>query len=349
MDIKFEICYTINSYCMRFYKMASDSNKKLLILYIWEILKKYSDENHYLTQNNIIEKVHQIYGMECERKSVSANIEDLENFGVDIIKVPHKGCFIGERDLEPSEVAFITDAIFSSKSIDGAHAKTLVQKISKSLSKYQRKKYNYIYKADQVTRTNNYDLFWNIEVIQEAIEKGKKISFRYNRPSFEKENKKKLYIVNPYFLINSQGRYYLVCNYDYYDEIGNYKVELISDIKILDLDIKPVTSMKGYKNGIDIAKYTNEHIYVFSKESVRATLKLSGEHSVGYIIDWFGVSAKIYKKNDILYADIESNEQALIYWCLQYGESVELITPKSTRSKIIEKIDSIHLKYKGEK
>lgn len=54
-------------------------------------------------------------------------------------------------------------------------------------------------------------------------------------------------------------------------------------------------------------------------------------------VGWFGVSAKIYKKNDIMYADIESNEQALIYWCLQYGESVELITQKSTRSKSLKR------------
>lgn len=327
--------------------MASDTNKKLLILYIWEVLKEFSDENHYLTQNDILEKIRQIYGMECERKSIGANIEELENFGVDIIKVPHKGCFIGERDLEPSEVAFITDAIFSSKSISGTQAKALAQKLSKSLSKHQRRKYNYIYKADQVTRTNNYDLFWNIEVIQEAIEKGKKISFRYNRPYFEKENKKRPYVVNPYFLINSQGRYYLVCNYDYYDEIGNYKVELISDIKILDSDIKPITAVKGYEKGIDIAKYTNEHIYAFGKETVSATLRLSGEQSVGYIVDWFGKSARIYKENDILYADVESNEQALIYWCLQYGEHVELLRPAKTREQIKEKVNNLTMKYNG--
>ena len=46
-----------------------------------------------------------------------ANIDNLIDFGFDIIKIPHKGCYLGERVLEPSEVSFIVDALFSSKSI----------------------------------------------------------------------------------------------------------------------------------------------------------------------------------------------------------------------------------------
>ena len=110
--------------------MASESNKKLSILYTLEILKEYSDENHLLTQSDIISKINQVYGMECERKSIAMNIESLIELGFDIIKVPHKGCFMGERVIEPSEVSFIVDALFSSKSINGKQAKDLAEKIS---------------------------------------------------------------------------------------------------------------------------------------------------------------------------------------------------------------------------
>ena len=54
---------------------------------------------------------------------------------------------------------------------------------------------------------------------------------------------------------------------------------------------------------------------------------------------------RIYKKNNTTYADIVSSEKALVYWCLQYGESVELLTPKETRNKIKEKIEIIYNKY----
>lgn len=329
--------------------MASSSNKKLSILYVFEVLKEHSDENHFLTHQQIISKIENIYDMKCERKSIGANIDALIDFGVDIVKDSRKGCYLVDRNLEPSEVSFIVDAIFSSKSINGKQAKDLANKLSNGLSKYQKKKFNYIYKADNVTRTDSYEIFLNIEIIQEAIEKGKKIQFKYNRPYFEKSNDSKMYTINPYFLINSQGRYYLVCNYDYFNELANYKVDLISDVKILDDDVKPITKLKDCEKGVDIAKYVNEHIYAFGKNTIKATLKLSGEHAVSYVVDWFGNDISFYKKDDnSIYVDIEVNEQALIYWCLQYGENIELVSPVATRNKIVNSLEKILKKYKGE-
>ena len=325
--------------------MSYNGNKKLSILCILEILKDYSDENHLLSQTEIVKKLNSIYGIECERKSVGANIDNLIDFGFDIIKIPHKGCYIGERILEPSEVSFIVDALFSSKSISGKQAKELSVKLSNLLSKYQRGKYKYIFKADEINRTNNKELFYIIEVIQEAIENNKKISFNYIRPYNEKGKDKKVYVVNPYFLVNSQSRYYLICNFDYYNEISNYKVDFIKNIKILDEERKPITSIKGFEKGIDISRYINEHIYVFGDKTINATIKLTDDNSITYVMEWFGENAKIYKKNNTTYADIVSSEKALVYWSLQYGESVELLTPKETRNKIKEKIEIIYNKY----
>lgn len=326
--------------------MATDTNKKLSIIYIYEILKEYSDENHLLKQQDIIKLIKQIYDMDCERKSIGNNIDFLIDLGFDIIKVPHKGCYLGERVLEPSEVSFIVDALFSSKSISGSQAKELSSKLSNLLSKYQRKRYNYIYKAEQINRTNNKELFYNIEIIQEAIEKNKKVSFNYVRPPYSEENTLKTYIINPYFLINSQGRYYLICNFDYYNEIGNYKVDFIKNIRILDDERKPLNNLKGYEKGFDISKYINEHIYPFGDKTVYATIKLTDDNSITYVMEWFGKNAKIYKKNNTTYADIVSSEKALVYWCLQYGESVELLFPKQTRDKIKSILEQINKKYR---
>lgn len=315
--------------------MINESNKKLSIIYTHNILREFSDENHLLTQTDIANKIKQIYGMECERKSVSTNIESLIELGVDIVKVPHKGCFLGERTLEPSEVSFIVDALFSSKSISGNQAKGLSQKLSNLLSKYQRKKYTYVYKADQINRTDNKELFYNIDIINEAIEKHKQIKFNYNRYYFKDEEKtRKPYIVNPYFLINSQGKYFLVCNYDYYDEIGNYKVERISNIEILDSDSKPITKVKGFENGIDITKYVNENIYMFATKTIKATVKIYDNWATSYVDEWFGNNSRFYEKDNQIFADIEANESSLIYWCLQYGESIELVKPAECRQKI---------------
>ena len=146
-------------------------------------------------------------------------------------------------------------------------------------------------------------------------------------------------------MVNNQGKYYLVCNYDYFNEIANYKIELIRNVKILDTDIKPITRLKGCENGLDKAKYINENIYMFSNKTVTATIKIESEYAVNYVIDWFGKDSRLYKQNDDIMASVKVNELALIYWCLQYGESVELISPIETRNKIKEIIQDMNKKY----
>jgi len=325
--------------------MASSSNKKLSILYILEILKDYSDENHLLTQAEIINKLYSKYGMECERKSISSNIDSLIDFGYDIIKQSN-GCYLASREFETSEIQFLIDAIFSSKSINSSHSKQLANKLSNFLSTYQRKQYNYTYKADDINRTNNKQLFYTIDIINEAIKENKKVKFNYNRFYLDENKKsKKSYLINPYFLINNQGSYYLVCNYEYFNKIANYKVDRIENIEIVDKPIKPITELEGCENGIDKAKYANENIYMFSNDSIKATIKINNEYSVNYVSDWFGKNAKFYKKDDEIYADLKVNEQALIYWCLQYGESVEIVEPLQTREKVKNIISSMLEKY----
>lgn len=325
--------------------MALPSNKKLSILYTLQILKDYSDDQHLLSQQEIVKKIYNIYGMECERKSIGTNIDSLIDFGYNIIKT-NAGSFLASREFEPSEIRFLIDAVFSSRSIDCKHSRELANKLSNFLSSYQRKQYTYIYKANEINRTNNKELFYNIDIINEAIEKNKQIQFEYNRFYYkENQKKKKPYIVNPYFLINNQGKYFLVCNYDYYDEIGNYKVERIQNIKILDSDIKPINKVKGFENGIDIAKYANENIYMFATNSVNATIQIYDDWATAYVDEWFGKNARFYEKDKKIFADIIANESSLIYWCLQYGEVVELIKPLSTRQRIKEMVKEINKKY----
>lgn len=325
--------------------MPSSSNKKLSILYTLKILKEYSDENHLLTQTQIANKINEMFGMECERKSIGYNIDSLIDFGYDIIKTKD-GCYLGEREIEPSEIQFLVDAVFSSKSVDSKHSKELANKLSQFLSKHKRKQYNYIYKSDEITRTNNKELFYNIDIINEAIEKKKQIKFNYNRFYYNSSQKnEKTYIVNPYFLINSQGKYYLVCNYDHLDKVGNYKVDKICNIEILDTPAKPITKLLGYEKGIDKSKYANEHIYMFGGNTVRAKIKIYNESAVEYVDEWFGKNVRFYKKDNTFFVDLDANENALVYWCLQYGESVELLEPKETREKIKSIVKEINKRY----
>ncbi len=325
------------------------TNKKVSILCILKILQEHSDESHPLLQSEIVKKLHNIYDLDCERKSVAYNIECLQDFGYDIITVKNKGVYLGERDFEPSEVTFLIDAVFSSRTLSSKKAKDLADKVSNFLSNHQKKKYNYVYKSSEVNRTDNEQIFYNIDIINEAIEKGKQISFNYNKLGVDgkmsQRGEGRTYIINPYFMVNSQGKYFLVCNYSHFNEIANYKLEYISNIKILDTPIRPVTELENYENGIDISKYINENIYMFGGKTITARFKVSGDYAINRIMEWFGDNAKITEQNGEYIATVTANENSLIYWSLQFSTNTELISPQETREKIKQEIINLNKKY----
>ena len=337
-------------------KTVYDGQKKKYALYrIYQILNDYSDENHHIKHSEIVEKLNSVYDLEVERKLVRESIDDINflgsNMGVEIYSQKGNGAYMIGRPFEKSEITFLIDAIFSSRCIGQKQAIDLTKKLQNFLSVYDRKSYKYITKSGEINRTDNKSVFYNIDVLLEAIEKGKKIKFNYNRFYFDtlqnEKKKNRQLVASPYYLVNNQGKYYLVCNNNYFDDIANYRVERMSNIEILDEDVKPLETIKGCKN-FDIAKYANDNIYMFSADYVDARVRIDNEYAVSYVQDWFGNNAKIYKdQNDNnVYANIHSNEQALIYWCLQYGENIELIEPKTTREKIKEILNNMQRKYK---
>ena len=64
--------------------MDSMQPKKLIIINILDILKKYTDEDHRLNQKEIAEKLEKDYGMKVDRKAIKRNLMNLIDFGFEI-------------------------------------------------------------------------------------------------------------------------------------------------------------------------------------------------------------------------------------------------------------------------
>lgn len=330
--------------------MNSERDKKIVVFYILNVLREYSDTEHLLTYRQIVEKLNSMYGIRPDVKSIANNIDTLIGAGFEIEKYGWKGCCLSYRNFDNGELMYLVDAINSSKAIPAKQAKELIERLTKDCSKYEKKKYQTVQKIDTISNSKNKELFYVIEILADAIERKKKVSFNYNEFAITKELKPRFkgkeFIINPYFMVNSRGKYYLVCNYDKYDNISNYKIECISNVKILEDDIKDIKSLKDMQN-FSMKNYINEHIYMTNGNSVNASIKLESEKYLTDVIDWFGDQIRISSKpNKDIDVYLTVNEQALIYWALQYGEHIEVIEPKSTRDKIRELANTIANKYK---
>ena len=64
--------------------MYTAQPKKMLIIHILEILKKYTDEDHRLSQKEIADILRTEYDEIVDRKTVKRNLMDLIDFGYEI-------------------------------------------------------------------------------------------------------------------------------------------------------------------------------------------------------------------------------------------------------------------------
>lgn len=323
-------------------------NKKTSILLILKVLQEYTDEFNYLTYQQIIDKIESLYKIKLERKSVANSIELLQELDYDIVKKDRGGVALLSRDLEKSEITFLIDAIFSSKSIPGNEAKRLADKISKNLSVYERKNYDYLHKTTEVNRTGNKEIFLNIELIQEAIDRKKRISFQYLTYNAQGKKVPRMngyeYTVSPYYLINNYGRYYLLANYrSKYAFIQTFRIDYMTNLKIDETrDIKPLKGLDDSLKNFSLTKYLNEHVYLFGGDAINVTIEIKDPSAISYIYDWFGnVVIKNDKETGKITTILRSNEKALIYWLLQYGEHFKVLEPLDLKEKLIEKAKMI--------
>lgn len=349
--------------------MDSMQPKKLIIINILDVLKKYTDEDHRLSQKEIAEILETEYDMKVDRKAVKRNLMNLIEFGFEIeyseairmVKNQNTGemeesyilsDFYLVRDFTDAELRLLIDSLLFSKHIPYSQCKELIEKIEGLSNRYFKNKVKHIRNMPE-NLPQNKELFYTIEMLDEAIGKGRQVSFKYCRYGTDKKlhprqssnGEDRVYIVNPYQMVATNGRYYLVCNYDKYDNLANYRVDMITDIKLLDTPAKPKKQVRGLEAGLDLPKHMAEHIYMFSDETVKVKFTAK-KYIVGKIIDWFGKDVKFSDETeDEVTAEVKVSAMAMKFWALQYAEHITVISPENLVNDIKNALQKAGKKY----
>ena len=85
-------------------------SKKYLNILILKILESQTDENHPLTQNEILSNIPE--SIKCDRKTVCRNIKFLKEIHYPIVKTS-KGFYLDKKKFSLDEISFITKAILN--------------------------------------------------------------------------------------------------------------------------------------------------------------------------------------------------------------------------------------------
>ncbi len=327
--------------------MYATGNKKMLNMLILDILKEYSDEAHRLTQQEIIRLLKLNYDMECDRRSVKNNILCLKELGYEISM--ENGYFLAEREFEDAELRMLIDSVLFSKQLTQKQAKVLIEKIRKQGNHYFTAKVSHISNLSDMQFADNKQLMYALDTVNDAIAEKKKICFIYNNygTDFKLHPKREqAYVVSPYEIVANNSHFYLIGNYEKYDNISHYRLDKMTCVKTLDEQVKPESEIKDIENGFNLPKHMAEHIYMFSGKSVTVKF-LTSVNMMNELIDWLGKDFRIRKTNadGQMEVTLTCNETSMFYWALQYGLSVEIVEPISLRERISEAVAKMNKKY----
>ena len=319
--------------------------KKLALIRIWQILKEYSDYDHPLTQDDIAAHLENDYGIIIERKAISRNISLLKEADIEI-ESRRAGSYIDCREFEDSELRMLIDGVLSSKHITAKHSKDLIERLCGLSNKYFKSHIKNIYSVNDWSKTDNQALFYNIELIDTAIETGKQLSYDYNKYGADKKLHKSSYQeVSPYQMILHNQRYYLMAYSEYWGNMVFHRLDHITNMSILKTPAVPIRSVAGYESGIDYKRFSSAMPYMYSDEPERIEF-IADACIIDQIIDWFGRDTQISKRDDgRVTVTVKASPIAMKHWAMQYINYVEITKPDTLRQKIKITIEKSFEKY----
>lgn len=325
--------------------MNSFEPKKLALVRILHILERHTDCNHPLTHEEIVSRLEHDYNITVERKAIGRNVALLQEAGYDI-ETTKKGSFLASRTFEDSELRLLCDGVLSSRHITARHSKDLIGKLATLSNKYFKSHVKNMYSVNDWNKTDNFALFYNIDLIDEAIERGVRIKFDYNKYGMDKKlHHVKWHTVSPYQMILHNQRYFLMAREEKWEWIVYYRMDKITDIQLLEDKATPLRSLDGYKNGIDYKRFSASLPYMFSDEPEQITFAVKEDWMIDQLIDWFGFDFKMHNSDGQIVVTVNASVCAMEYWAMQYLNYVEILTPVSLRKKIAENIENAREKY----
>ena len=328
--------------------MPKGTNQKFKLYRLAQIMLEQTDDEHYITMPEIKEALAR-YDITADRKSIYADLRDLEVLGIEVEGEPvGKGYHyhVVSRPFELPELKLLVDAIQSSKFITEKKTNALIRKLEKQVSRYEAMKLQRQVFVSGRIKTMNESIYYTVDAIHNAISENKKIRFQYYQWNVKKEMELRRdgawYHISPWGLSWDDENYYLVGFDSDAGEIRHYRVDKMLHIRMSD---EPREG-KEYFRKLDMADYAKKSFGMFGGKE--QTVKLLVDNSLaGVIIDRFG------KEVMMIPADQENFtvnvtvmvSSVFLGWVFSLGERVKILGPEEVAEKMREEGERLVRQY----
>jgi len=313
--------------------MPRYSSQKLKALYLARILLEKTDEHNVMTTTDLVNAL-ATYDIPVERKSIYDDIEALRHYGMDIELRRGKkgGYYVASRDFELPELKLLVDAVQSSHLITGKKSRELIKKLSKLTSETQAKQLNRQIHIQGRSKALNETVYYTIDSIHEAINEGKKISFRYFSYDITKsrvyKSTEKVYVRTPVAMCWNNDNYYLITYAPQYENpYATYRVDRMTDVAVT-----KEKAEKCNKEAFKLSDYIKQNFGMFTGEMVKTKLAFD-ESLVSVVLDRFGSDTHLIRHEEgkfVVKVDVSATP-VFLGWMFSFGSKAEILEPESMR------------------
>ena len=318
--------------------MADKSNDKVVkprLLVLTKMFYELTDEAHPMNTFEIIDYLSE-HGVPANNKTLRSDLKLLKDMDIDIVTVsgrPNK-YFLGARLFEMPEIKLLLDAVASSRFITKSKSKELSLKLASLTSGNQRKQLiRHMYTTGRV-KPGNENIFYYIDLINNAIELKKKISFKIiefdGRKKKTHRNGGEVYVISPYAMYWNDDFYYVVGWSDKREKMVANRIDRMEDPQIL--DEKVVRKPKGFR----LTDYSHKVFEMFDGEEVRVKLECRND-LMKYVIDRFGMKFDTEPATeDTTYCFVDVCLSPTFYgWVFGFGGDIRILEPSEAVNEII--------------
>lgn len=324
------------------------TNQKLKLLYLVKIFMTFTDDNHALTMQEIIAKLKE-YDVSAERKTLYNDFAQLSHFGLDIIseKIGRRTYYhIGSRLFELPELKLLVDSVQSAKFITDKKSRELISKLEKLASTYQAGELQHQVVITGRVKTDNEKIYYNVDMINTAINSDRQISFLYFQWNEKKEavlrHNGATYCVSPWCLMWDDEYYYMVAFDDSCRQIRHYRVDKMLKLSMTD---EPRVGQSEFAD-FNMARYSKGLFGMFGGEECVVTIKGRNDMAAP-LIDRFGRDIVMVPDNHggfTAHIRVFVSRQFLS-WIIALGDGVRITGPASVVEQMQEEIRRLMKQY----
>lgn len=357
-------------------KSGKSSRENMFV--VLTALKELTNEDKGINITELTAKIKEVYKKELDRDTVSAQLSELlihqESLGItieydEIVQNGKKNAnkviknnYRYIHEFKDEELDLLIDSITFNRYIPQDKKKEIIKKLAQQADKAFQNNHSKFNGVLDISLGNE-KILETYKILKSAIRNGHKVQFNYSIYGLDRQNyienqlyknksdisQDRVYTVSPYYIVNYNGRIYLICNMANTNEFHHYRLDRIQNIKELNEKRRIIDDIDG---GIqfDPMEYIMESLYMFSGKSTTVKFEIDQKNYafLDDIVDWFGKDIKVRKSNDKLIIRVKTKLAAMKIWALQYSKIIKVIEPVELVNDIKEEILELNKKYNEE-